>query len=150
MDASARDWSQQYESLKKRIQYQRIKGIAFTNEDIGGIEKQINLLDSQLKTMANNAIRYELSSSEIARRELLIENMKKTISSFNGNNKNNSSSSTQYNSVSSNSIANPLRVPSNDRNVIQEKMKNQDEMVLEIGLGVDRLRNKALVIGEGW
>lgn len=149
MDISARDWSQQYDSLKKRIQHQRIKGIQFTNDDLRGIEKQLNLLESQLKIMSNNTIQYELTSSELARRELIVENLKKTTSSI-GINRNTPTSSTPYSSGANNSVTNnPLRTqPSNDRNIMQEKIKNQDDMVLEIGLGVDRLRNKALVIGE--
>jgi hypothetical protein len=42
-------------------------------------------------------------------------------------------------------VSNPLSIK--DRSLTYEIMKKQDEMVLEIGQGVERLHNKALVIG---
>ena len=42
-------------------------------------------------------------------------------------------------------VSNPLSIK--DRSLTYEIMKKQDEMVLEIGQGVERLHNNALVIG---
>ena len=44
-------------------------------------------------------------------------------------------------------VSNPLSMKDRSLTLTNEIMKKQDEMVLEIGLGVERLHNKALVIG---
>jgi hypothetical protein len=120
---------------------------------------------------------FELAPSETARRELLLENLNKVISNLSkGNNSLNnnntygvgytgtigSSGSSSGSMKGSSSIgngngklsptssynvdvSNPLSIK--DRSLTYEIMKKQDEMVLEIGQGVERLHNKALVIG---
>ena len=127
--------------------------------------------------MSMKSFEFELAPSETARRELLLENLNKVISNFskgnnslNNNNNNTSgggytgtigisgSSSGSMKGSSSNGsgklsptssynvdVSNPLSIK--DRSLTYEIMKKQDEMVLEIGQGVERLHNKALVIG---
>lgn len=139
MELSSRNWAQQFESLKKRIQNQRINGMSFTTEDIRYINKQVSMLDSQLKTMAGNALHYELAASEIARRETLMENMKKQT--FNSNSNGN---------ANANSVRSPFTsIEQSQQTQMQaDVIRMQNEMILEIGSGVDRLHEKALVIGE--
>lgn len=151
MEMSSRDWSQQYESLKKRIQNQRINGISFTAEDIRLIEKQISLLESQLKTMSSNSLRYELAASEIARREVLLANIKTlTANMF----KPSSGSGAAYQSGPYDKPRSPYTSNTGSgqgQTQVQTQadiMKLQDDMVREIGTGVDRLHGKARVIGE--
>ena len=123
--------------------------------------------------MSMKSFEFELAPSETARRELLLENLNKVISNFSkGNNSNtygvgytgtigssgsSSSSMKGSSSVGNGSgklsptssynvdVSNPLSIK--DRSLTYEIMKKQDEMVLEIGQGVERLHNKALVIG---
>jgi len=140
-------------------------GIAFTQDDIRSIELQIKLLDTQLKTMSIKSFEYDLAPSEIARRELLLENLNKIvinnkgsssssssggigyIGSNNNNGKLSPTTSSSYGGGGSSSgdISNPLSMK--DRSLTNEIIRKQDEMVLEIGQGVERLHNKALVIG---
>lgn len=139
---SSRDWSQQYESLKKRIQNQRINGVGFTVDDKKLIEKQISMLETQLKTMSNNALQYELVASEIARREILLANIKTlTANLF-------SKPSTGTTGTGGKLISPYASVGGGQVQTQAEIMKLQDEMVLEIGTGVDRLHGRAIVIGE--
>jgi hypothetical protein len=150
MEMSARDWSQQYESLKKRIQNQRINGIRFTADDKRLIEKQISILEVQLKTMSGQALQYELAPSEIARRELLLTNMKAlTQNLFTGVSQTSSNTGTPGKLSSPYTSSTGTGGRKQQQQQTQEQiMKVQDEMVLEIGKGVGRLHGKALVIGE--
>lgn len=145
MEMSSRDWTQQYESLKKRIQNQRINGVNFTNEDIRMIEKQISILEAQLKTMSGNALEYELAASEIARRETLLANVKVLTGNLfartnphGGGGSQSGLNKSPYNSTGG----------GNQVQTQQDIMKLQDDMVREIGTGVDRLHGKARIIGE--
>lgn len=145
MEMSSRDWTQQFESLKKRIQNQRISGVAFTEEDIRLIHKQIGILDSQLKSMSGNALSYELAPSEIARRDILLSNMKTLTGNLfvKGG----------QNSGSSNISGKPTSpyTSATGQTQVQTKadiMRLQDDMINEIGTGVGRLHGKALIIGE--
>jgi Mg2+ and Co2+ transporter CorA len=147
MEMSSRDWSQQYESLKKRIQNQRINGISFTAEDIRLIEKQISLLESQLKTMSSNSLRYELAASEIARREVLLANIKTLTANMfkpapgTGSGPFDKPRSPYTSNTGSGQGQTQVQTQA-------DIMKLQDDMVREIGTGVDRLHGKARVIGE--
>ena len=149
MELSSRDWSQQYESLKKRIQNQRISGAIFTSDEIRQIEKQIGTLEVQLKSMSGKALQYELAASEIARRETLLENMKTMTSNLFGK------SSGGSGLGGSNQTGKDKSPYSSSGGASQSQlqhqaavMKMQDEMVLEIGAGVGRLHGKAQTIGE--
>ena len=137
---SSRDWSQQYESLKKRIQNQRINGVGFNTEDIRLIEKQITILESQLKMMSNSPMQYEIAASEVARRETLLANIKTLTSNL-----------SSKGGVLAGKPTSPYSSNTGSGGQVQtqaEIMRLQDDMVNEIGSGVDRLRGKALVIGE--
>mmetsp|Transcript_8055 Transcript_8055/g.13402 ORF Transcript_8055/g.13402 Transcript_8055/m.13402 type:complete len:229 (-) Transcript_8055:1043-1729(-) len=137
-DITARDWSAQYEGLKKRIQNQRMNGVPFSSEDKISIDAQINVLDAQLKTMGANVLQYELTASEVARRGVLIENMKKiTANAF-------SRSGGSGATIGSAGSAGGSQQAQRQADI----MKQQDEMILELGSGVDRLHDKARVIGD--
>ena len=147
MEMSSRDWTQQYESLKKRIQNQRINGAGFTSEEIRLIEKQIGVLESQLKAMSGNALQYELVASEIARRETLLANIKTlTQALFSRAGAPNAASGTG--GVKAKSPYNSTVGAGGQLQTQADIMKQQDLMVADIGYGVSRLHEKAVVIGE--
>lgn len=148
MEMSSRDWTQQYESLKKRIQNQRINGIRFTADDMRLIEKQISILEAQLKTMSNQALQYELAPSEIARREILLANIK-TLTQNLFSRPNQGPPAVGAPGKPTSPYTSQTGAGGRQQLQTQEQiMKLQDEMVLEIGTGVSRLHGKALVIGE--
>ncbi|KAJ1426757.1 hypothetical protein B484DRAFT_450528 [Ochromonadaceae sp. CCMP2298] len=138
-DISAREWGTQYDALKKRIQNQRINGVPFGAEDMRMIERSVGTLEAQLKTMGGNALQYELSASEVARREVQITNMKKTTAALFG--KAPGGGGVAPLSISSSGVSGQAQSQA-------QIMKQQDEMVLELGSGVDRLHHKALLIGD--
>lgn len=110
------------------------------------IDKQISLLETQLKAMSGNALQYELAASEIARRETLLANLKivtgnlfsNTSASSSGGSQQGGKQKSPYNST----------VGGSQVQTQQDIMKLQDDMVREIGTGVDRLHGKARIIGE--
>ena len=74
--AAAREWLQQYEVFKKKVVVTRGKGDVFTNQELKGLLSAISSLELQLKGMANLPQPHELSLGEIARRQLIIENLR--------------------------------------------------------------------------
>ncbi|KAJ1433302.1 hypothetical protein B484DRAFT_447305 [Ochromonadaceae sp. CCMP2298] len=140
-DLSARDWSQQYEGLKKRIQNQRIANVEFTYSEKQQISKLIDTLASQLRIMGSNPLQYELVASEIARRETLIENLRKSTSNLFSSN-----AGSGFGGSGSQSAPSPYSSGQSQRQM--DMIKLQDMMILEIGMGVDRLHGKALMIGD--
>ena len=145
MEMSSRDWTHQFESLKKRIQNQRISGVAFTANDIRTYHQHIGTLETQLKTMSGNPMRYELVASEIARRETLLGNIKSLVSNLVVNGGQNSGPS-----VSSGKPTSPYPSSAGFGPVQTQAalMRLQDDMVDEIGAGLGRLHGKALLINE--
>ena len=172
--ASGRDWTQSYEQLKTRIQSKRVQGLLFTSKEIQGISQSISMLDAQLKILASSPLENDLAISEIARRQVLIENMRKmtlnTHDSSNcskGSNNNHSSSSISSASLSlfgssraagsggiiggSGGRATYNPVATSEQGLEQrqgEAIKVQDDLILDIGAGVDRLRHQAQLIGD--
>lgn len=152
MVVTAQEWSQQYEALKKRIQNQRINGSVMTGEEVKALINSISILESQLKSMSASPIQYEIAASEIARRTVLLENLKRQMSSpaVGGSVLVSTAPVGEIGSSSGRTgTYNPLAT--SDKGLVQRQkdiMQLQDEMVLDIESGVDRLHGKALAIGE--
>lgn len=142
---SSRDWTQQYEALKRKIQHQRISGVSFTADDIRLLHKQMSILEAQLKTMSGNALEYELVASEIARRETLVANVKSLINNLYVSGGQNSGAGGLSGKQTSPYTSNPVQSQAQRQ---ADMMKLQDDMLNEIGTGVGRLHGKALIIGE--
>jgi hypothetical protein len=145
MEMSSRDWTQQYEALKRKIQHQRISGVSFTPDDIRLLHKQMSILEAQLKTMSGNALEYELVASEIARRETLLANVKALIGNLYVSGGQNSGAGSLSGKQTSPYTSNPVQSQAQRQ---ADMMKLQDDMLNEIGTGVGRLHGKALIIGE--
>ena len=142
MSFTATEWSQLYDTTKRQIIHQRRSAQKLSSNDLAMLRNNIKTLESQLKVMSNNLMEYEMVTSEIARRQTLVENLNKQITyvaapaagSGNGN---------------SSVALNPMQTT--DKGLIQrqqEVMKMQDDMLVDIGHGVDRLHNQAKDIGE--
>ena len=111
-----------------------------------GLRRDLKTLESQLKAMSSNLMEYEIVTSEIARRQTLLENLNKQMlyvaapTTSNGGGGSN---------VGSGVALNPMQTT--DKGLVQrqkEVMKLQDDMLVDIGHGVDRLHNQAKDIGE--
>jgi small nuclear ribonucleoprotein (snRNP)-like protein len=79
MSFTARDWYQLYETTKRQIVNKRQNGSRMTDKESGALTGNIQTLDSQLNIMSNNVMEYEIATSEIARRQTLLENLKKQM-----------------------------------------------------------------------
>lgn len=79
MSFTARDWYQLYETTKRQIVNKRQNGSRMTEKESSGLTGNIQTLDSQLNIMSNNVMEYEIATSEIARRQTLLENLKKQM-----------------------------------------------------------------------
>ena len=136
---TAKEWSVQFSSLKERIQAKRKHGEIFTYQEAKVLINTLNTLDEQLKQMVNSPLQYEISHSELARRQILVENIRKQcVSSTNTNQ--GISAPTSYNPVST-----------SDQGLLQRQkdmIKVQDDMLLDIGAGVNRLHGQAIAIGD--
>lgn len=152
MVTSAREWAQKYESLKKQLQSRRISGQEFSPSEIEVINQTVEGLDVDLKTMGGNPLQYEIVASEIARRQILIENLRKQAISALGTGALSVKGTKQVGSSSSTfspSTFNPLATT--DKALVQRQndmIKLQDEMLLDIEHGVDRLHGQAVAIGD--
>eukprot|EP01039_Chlorochromonas_danica_P008276 gene8276-9125_t len=147
----AREWSVQYESLKRKISYLRINSNGFPPEEVSSIATTLQTLDGQLKVMTASPLQYEIPASELARRQVLIDNLKKFMVTSGSSTRAPAMASSPKNngSASSSSTYNP--VTTSDRALVQrqqEVIKLQDTVLLDIERGVDRLHQQALQIGD--
>jgi len=79
MSFTSRDWTQQYEAMKKRIQAKRQAGQFFLAQEFKSVNGAVTILEAQLRTMQATPMEFEMAASEIARRQVLIENLKKQL-----------------------------------------------------------------------
>lgn len=159
MEITSRNWTQQYESLKKKIQQKRINGEPFSSEEVQSINSIVEKLISQLSTMSKNPLQYEIVASEVARRQILMDNMKKQTAIIRANVTSETSSGmavpqgrgTTFMSTSK-STYNPIASGDHKGKAVMQRqeqiMKLQDDMISDIEVGVDRLHGQALAMGD--
>lgn len=166
---SAKEWSMNYDSVKRAIINKRRMGESFTTSEEKALSSSLKLLDQQLVSMTSAPNQYEIVASELARRRVLIDNLKAQMSSAaslprrdnmmgsvemevaskNNNNINSNRGGNSPLHSSSSSAFNPIN--SSDRGLVQrqtEIIKLQDEMLEDIDEGVSRLHRQALQMGE--
>lgn len=79
MSFTARDWQQLYETTKRQILNKRQNGSRMNDKESSSLTNNIQTLDTHLNIMSNNVMEYEIATSEIARRQTLLENLKKQM-----------------------------------------------------------------------
>uniref|UniRef100_A0A7S0XG28 t-SNARE coiled-coil homology domain-containing protein n=1 Tax=Chromulina nebulosa TaxID=96789 RepID=A0A7S0XG28_9STRA len=155
-------WINNYEKLKLQIQNKRQNGVATSNSDIKELNNSLDVLVKSLNKMQSSPMEYEISSSEIARRQLILDNLRKQITMIPLNTKteplrssfgieSNQVTPTNNNSAISNPINPVASSPLTSKGLVlrqKEVIAQQDLMINEIGLGVDRLHNQAIEIGS--
>lgn len=145
----AENWPHHYEDLKRKTQSTRKTGAAVSKLQLLEFDERWNGLDKALKTIQEAPMEYEVCSSELGRRILILDNLKKSISLIRRQDQSNIMSSTTTNENGEQYTTNPIHI--SDAALVQQQrdqMKNQDMMILNIEQGVNRLHEKALVIGE--
>ena len=150
------DWENHYRKLKSDVIFIRKSGgiSQAKRNQLLDVTKQ---LDRSLKSIASSPMEYEVASSEIARRNVILQNVTKSIESMitDGGSSSLSAGSSTFtsfhvtgNSSNTNTI-NPMML-STDYLLQRQKdqMKQQDSMIEDIEKGVDRLHVKAVHIGD--
>lgn len=145
----ATTWDSTFINLRKKINDavidKKTKGDSVSNSVLNDMNKTIGVLEKD-----NSKI-----ESENAKRKLLIDNLKKSISLLSQIAASSSSPPVSNN----NSITNPLQItksnnndtPTSDRVLIERQkdiIRIQDDMLEDINKGVGRVRNQALTINE--
>lgn len=76
---TARDWLQLYETSKRQILNKRQNGNRLNDKESNQLISNIKTLEAQLKIMSSNVMEYEIATSEIARRQTLLDNLNKQM-----------------------------------------------------------------------
>mmetsp|Transcript_12743 Transcript_12743/g.19193 ORF Transcript_12743/g.19193 Transcript_12743/m.19193 type:complete len:205 (+) Transcript_12743:55-669(+) len=142
MTFTAREWLQLYESSRRQIQQRRRGGSGLSDSEGRALKSAIATLSSQLKIMQSNLMEYEIAASEVARRQTLLENLQKQLTYV-------AIPSSQSGGAPMEMSSNPLQT--SDKGLVQRQqdvMRMQDDMLQDIGKGVDRLYGQATTIGE--
>jgi hypothetical protein len=147
-----RDWGRIYEATKRQIISKRQMGQGIPAAESRAISEAIGQLDSQLKDMMASPMEYEIAPSELARRQSLVENLQKQMAIVPqgvGGFGQSGGGSGGGGGGSSAGVTNPMN--HSDRGLMQRQkdvIRLQDDMVTDIGHGVDRLHVQATGIGE--
>lgn len=157
MSYDSKEWLQQHEKIKAHIQIRRKNGLGFVASDRKSINLVLNTLESQLKGFSLNSADYDISASEIARRQVLIEHLKRQIANSSTNYPEgppvHDTSSNQINNSFVETQSSSLSFPENKNNQGQiilrkEMIKMQDAMLEDIEHGVERLLDQANSIND--
>jgi hypothetical protein len=173
MSFNSRDWTRSYEQAKRDIQRTRQQEKVFTSTEKESVQTSLDTLESQLKIMSSAPMEYQVAGSELSRRRVLLKNLRGqmakavqmrplntagagTVNSagMSGVKGASSSSSSSYSGGSGGGggggggTTNPMQSSAGLAMRQEQVIKLQDDMLLDIADGVDRLRDKALVINQ--
>ena len=132
------------------------------------VRASIDRLSAQLRMMRSAPSEYEVSMSELARRDVLLKNLQSSLSKTTASNNplgnmaavlGANSGAGSINSITMNNqsnkgngpTVNPMLNNTSDNGLVQRQemiMKQQDQMLGEISVGVDRLKHKAGAINQ--
>lgn len=161
-----KEWVHQYDMLKHKIRSIRQLGNPCQQNDITDLNTNVEFLVKGLKMMQNSPMEYEISASELARRETITDNLRKQITMIPLLGKKLGSSgpgpgfgiemenptsfpNSSTPSARDSETMNPMSA-SNKGLVLrqQEIIRMQDEMLEDISKGVEVLHHQAIHIGE--
>jgi len=167
MSFNSRDWTRSYEQAKREIQRTRQQEKVFTSTEKESVQTGLDTLESQLKIMSSAPMEYQMAGSELSRRRVLLKNLHgqmakavqmRPLNTGAGAVKSaglsgvkgtaSSSSSSSSSSSGGGGTTNPMQSSAGLAMRQEQVIKLQDDMLLDIADGVDRLRDKALVIHQ--
>lgn len=164
-----REWIQKYEFIKTRIQRTRKSSNGVTPADKKSISAVLVALDTQLRSFSASPIDYEIVPSELARRQILLDNLKKqvtqapmsaallvthSLSSASASNDSNNSpmhpraSGAAFGDAPASGGGGGGGVGSTQVHRHKDMIRLQDEMLQDIERGVGRLLDQAGTIKE--
>ena len=149
---SAAAWCVQYEEVKAAIA-QRRREAGGGEDGLAQLSIRVQQLGSKLKALGAAPVEHNLVASELSRRTLLVDNLKQQVerlqvglltgkgSVANASVVQSSTSSSSFDTASARSSAS---LGSTRLELIQQ----QDDLITDIGAGVDRLRASALLMND--
>ena len=141
MSFTSRDWSQLFEQTKKRIQVIKSQGRQLSSIESNAINNNMSTLDTQLKTMESHLLEFEIFPSEIARRRILLTNIKNLLINGTIMNDNSSTNNPMHRDNKGNLSNHGISLQH------KELINQQDDMITDLGVGLDRLSAQADTIG---
>ena len=145
------EWRGQYDSLKAAISASRVStgtasGARATEAEVAQLQARAQALGAKLKVLASAPVEHDISASELSRRQVLVENLKTQIQRLQlGLLTATAPPSSSINTTETASATFSVAPASFSK---KELIKRQDELITDIGAGVDRLRASALNIHE--
>jgi len=161
------EWSLAYEDAK--CQYGRARRGEASCESRSQLQARVQQLVGKLKTLSSAPIEHNIAPSELSRRQVLVDNLKRQCELLqggvstatgtsvvgsggsDGDDKGGEVSSTSISVRSANGSepTEPLQTQSGGSlSKKQQVIQKQEELILDIGAGVDRLRANALLIND--
>lgn len=147
-------WSNDFQTLKRGVILRRSTGIPLSASEVQSNTKGLDSLQSKLRSMVASPSDYALVPSEIARREVLLDNLRSLLlkgALVTGGSSSSSFASSAGGSFNNASLSkyNPDEISTKGLSVQREAvLKEQDNILSQIGSGVDRLFMQAVTIGE--
>lgn len=153
-----KSWISEFLILKNLIQSKRQLGTIISDDDSKNLSNRLTTLDKYLNIMTLAPMQYEISNSELGRRQVILVNLSRQHESLKLQGKIISTAPSSSSTSSSAAVYNsPIHPPFNPVNSITDKglvnrqtlvIKAQDKMLAEISQGVDRIHAHAITIGE--
>jgi hypothetical protein len=118
-----------------------------SNNDVNKLQQEVRILESSL-----NTIQHLVSSSEIQRRKWLVQHLLQQISNTmnNNNNNNNLGGGGGLGSVGGGQSSSSYQPPQQQsiQTQMQMALQQQDNMIDDLAVGMDRLKNQTVAIGD--
>jgi hypothetical protein len=76
---SQQEWSGQYTVLKRSISQRRQSGLSYPQAEVNDLSEKAEYLTKVLNSMSVSPMEFEISQSEIARRQVIMDNLRKQI-----------------------------------------------------------------------
>ena len=73
------EWIAQYKMAKRAVQQKRAEGVAIPQGESKDMTSKVEFLSRNLQVMASSPMEYEIAASELARRQLILENLRKQV-----------------------------------------------------------------------
>ena len=151
MSSAAVEWRDQYDSLKgaictSRVSTGTVSGARATETEVSQLQARVQVLGAKLKLLASAPVEHDISASELSRRQVLVENLKAQVQRLKLGLLTASPHSSSINTTTEATSATLSVAPATFSK--KELIKRQDELITDIGVGVDRLRASALNIHE--
>ena len=149
-----REWATNFDQLRNMVRSVRARGMLPSAEEHNGYLSTLAKIKETFDSIKAANVANTINASEIARREVLLGNLTKEIqeirasSRFNVMDSKASNLGNRADGGSGSVTVNPIAL--SDQGLIQRQeaaLRDQDEMISEIGSGVGRLHKQALEMG---